>query len=71
MTDARDNPAEVVRRWEASGGHWRVLRRSETSVVVGLFSCDGGEEMQRLTATTADLDAFLACRTRSDDYRND
>lgn len=67
MIDARANPADVLSRWESSGGHWRVLSRSDTSLVLGLFSCDGGEEMHRLTAASAELDVLLAGRTRSDD----
>ena len=67
MTGARKPPVDVLRRWERSGGHWRVLSRSDTSVVLGLFSCDGGEEMHRLTAASGDLDTLLSGRTRSDD----
>lgn len=66
MTGPREAPVEVLRRWETSGGHWRILRQSETSVVLGLFSCDGGEQMERMSASGADLEAFLAGRTRSD-----
>ncbi|WP_435769708.1 hypothetical protein [Nocardioides sp. SYSU DS0651] len=36
-------------RWIASGGHWDVLAEHGDDVVVGLFTCDGGEEMDRLT----------------------
>ncbi|MDP3966723.1 MAG: hypothetical protein Q8Q02_00460 [Nocardioides sp.] len=67
MTEEHADPAAVLERWETSGGHWRVLARSEGSVVVGLFTCDGGEEMGRVTASSAELDGVLAGRTRSDD----
>lgn len=67
MTDSHDSPVEVLSRWESSGGQWRVLSRSDSSVVLGLFSCDGGEEMHRLTAVSAELAAFLAGRARSGD----
>lgn len=67
MTGASKAPVDVLRRWESSGGHWRVLSRSDTSVVLGLFSCDGGEEMHRHTAASAELDTLLAGRTRSVD----
>jgi hypothetical protein len=36
MTGAREAPVDVLRRWETSGGYWRILRQSETSVVLGL-----------------------------------
>jgi len=67
MTGARETPMDVVRRWETSGGHWRVLSRSQESIVLGLFSCDGGTEMHRFTAASAELDPLLEDRTRSDD----
>ncbi len=67
VTDPRDDPAEALRRWEDSGGHWRVLRRSETAVVVGLFTCDGGEEMERVEASPSELDVVMAGRDRSHD----
>lgn len=54
-------------RWEESGGHWRVLQRTATEVTVGLFTCDGGTEMSRLTAPGVELDGFLAGRSSSED----
>ena len=47
-------PSEVsaelasLRRWIDSGGHWEVVAERESEVTVGLFTCDGGEEMDRL-----------------------
>lgn len=57
---------EVLERWECSGGLWRVLTHSEAWVTVGLFSCDGGEQMSRVTGRTVDLDLFLAGRSECD-----
>ena len=56
-----EDPGDVLRRWEAAGGLWRVLTRSDASVLIGLFSCNG-EEMDRLTGSSAELDDFLAGR---------
>jgi hypothetical protein len=56
MTDVDHAGADAVRRWEAAGGQWRLMTRWATSAVIGLFTCDGGEEMQRLTVSRADLD---------------
>ena len=67
QSPASESPAEVIRRWEASGGHWRVLARSDVTVEVGLFSCDAGEEMHRVSGPTAELAVLLGGRTRSDD----
>jgi hypothetical protein len=50
----------TLRRWELFGGRWQVLARSESVVTVGLFTCDGGQEMSRLTTTSSDFDAFVA-----------
>lgn len=65
--DARTEQVERLLRWERSGGVWRVLQRSEVQVTVGLFTCDGGAEMDRLSAAREHLDAFLAGRTASDE----
>jgi len=58
---------EVLRRWEQSGAVWRVLERSGSSVTVGLFTCDGGEEMGRVVSSSADLLEFVGDRAGSED----
>lgn len=45
----------VLDRWIASGGHWAVLAESGERLTVGLFTCDGGEEMERVTLLREDL----------------
>lgn len=77
--DARDRRAqaevgppggltEVLTRWERSGGVWRVLSIDEEWIAVGLFSCDGGEQMGRVTsARTRVLRDFLRGRSSSED----
>ena len=42
-------------RWITSGGHWSVLAEHGDRVTVGLFTCDGGEEMDRVVLPAADL----------------
>lgn len=66
MADTGEDPVGVLSRWVSAGGHWRVLARSDESVVVGLFSCDGGEEMHRLTAASSEVDPLLDGRTTSE-----
>ena len=39
------DPVGVLRRWEGSGGLWRVLHERRGVATVGLFTCDGGEQM--------------------------
>jgi hypothetical protein len=64
MTDLVD----ALTRWEASGGHWRVLADADAQITLGLYTCDGGEEMERVTGEPDPaVRAFLAGRTRSDD----
>jgi hypothetical protein len=43
-----------------------VVSRTEGSVTLSLCRCDGGEEVQRLTSTDADLLEWLADRTSSE-----
>ena len=49
----------AVVRWEESGGEVEVLDWGPP-VVVSLCTCDGGQEMQRLVSSDADLVAHLA-----------
>ena len=59
---------ESLDRWETSGGHWRVLSVGADSVVVGLFTCDGGEQMSQVAGLrTPEVDEFLAGRLSSED----
>ena len=46
-----------LRRWEDSGGIWRVVGRRSDTVTVALCRCDGGEEVDRfVTAEPAARD---------------
>ncbi len=57
----------VLRRWEDSGGTWRVVLRTPARVELELLTCDAGEVMQRLTAAPEPaLVEHLAGRLRSD-----
>lgn len=60
------DPVAMLRRWEHSGAVWRVLGRPGAGVTVGLFSCDGGEEMSRFTSSDPSLLAWLAGRSSSE-----
>ena len=63
------DPLAVLRRWEQSGGAWRVALRAPGRLELELLTCDAGEVMQRLTAAPpdADLDRHLAGRDASDE----
>jgi hypothetical protein len=62
-----DSAVQVLRRWEGSGGVWRVLSRSSGRVHVVLLTCDAGEEMDRFESTDAKVLEFIGLRTGSDD----
>jgi hypothetical protein len=65
MTD--DHEVAQLRRWETSGGRWRVLTRTADTAVVALLTCDTGEEVDRLTGTSPALLAYLGGRNTSED----
>ncbi|HEV7202956.1 MAG TPA: hypothetical protein VGN18_00020 [Jatrophihabitans sp.] len=52
-----------LRRWEQFGGSWRVVARDDEAITVALCRCDGGEELERLSAADDDLVAFVGDRT--------
>lgn len=63
-----DDPVAVLQRWQDAGARWSVIARCGSSVTVGLYRCDGGEEADRLTSSDSRLLAFLAGRDSSDDW---
>jgi hypothetical protein len=46
------DPVPVLERWEHAGALWRVLLERRAETVVGLFTCDGGEEIARFRCAT-------------------
>ena len=59
---------DVLTRWERFGGQWRVLRVDEDWIELGLYSCDGGEQMHLISgARTSVLRSFLSGRESSND----
>lgn len=67
MAEDVSDPVAVLRRWEESGGVWRVLARGQRGVTVSLCQCTAGEEVDRLTSSDPGLLAFLGERTASDE----
>lgn len=55
--DADRDPLAALRRWEESGGTWRVAAELPGRLELELLTCDGGEVMGRLLAVapTAEL----------------
>ena len=46
-----EDPADVLERWLTSGGEARVVGHADGGTVVGLFTCDGGEQMGGVTVS--------------------
>lgn len=60
-----------LERWTSSGGRWKVLSRSSTTLTVSLVTCDGGEEMDRIVSDTPEFAAYVGSRRGSDDTVNE
>lgn len=61
------NPADDLRRWADSGAVWRVLSRHGGTLVIGLYRCDGGEEVDRVTSSDPRLVEYVGIRDGSED----
>jgi hypothetical protein len=60
-----DDQVAVLQRWEDAGAHWAVIDRNSNSVTVGLYRCDGGEEVDRFSSSDPALLEFLRERDSS------
>jgi hypothetical protein len=61
------DPVTVLRRWEQAGALWRVLATRSDVTVIGLYTCDGGEEAARLSCEPHTVAAFLQGRVSSEE----
>jgi hypothetical protein len=62
----KESALENLQRWEAAGGHWQILSRSPSGLVVALLRCDGGEEAYRFTSPDPALAAYIGDRETSE-----
>ncbi|MEU8664811.1 DUF309 domain-containing protein [Actinoplanes philippinensis] len=62
-----DTAVAQLRRWQDSGGRWRVLARGGGTLVIALLTCDSGEEVDRLSGASPALLDFVGDRDGSDD----
>lgn len=46
-----DDAVAALQRWQDSGAHWVVFFRLHGVITVGLYRCDGGEEVDRYKGT--------------------
>ena len=65
-----DTAVTQLRRWEDSGGRWRVLERGTDTVEIALLTCDIGEEVDRMSSRSPALLAYLGGRGNSEDDRS-
>ena len=56
----------TLRRWEGSGAIWQVVGRAAGTVTVALLTCDGGQEVERLSSADPALLAYVADRETSE-----
>lgn len=63
-----DDPVAVLRDWADSGAQWIVIGRRGALVTVGLYRCDGGEEVDRITSDDPRLLEFLDGRDASGEH---
>jgi hypothetical protein len=61
-----ESVVDILRRWEDSGGVWRVLSSSPGRVQVALLTCDAGEEMDRFISSDPNVLEFIGLRAGSD-----
>ena len=57
---------EALRRWERSGAGWQVVGRTARTVTLALLTCDGGQEVERLSSADPALLSYVADRETSD-----
>ena len=57
----------ALQRWQDSGGVWRVLGRRGAHLIIGLFECTGGDEVDRIASADPALRAFVGGRSGSED----
>ena len=63
-----DDPVAVLQRWADAGAVWRVIgRHHDGGVTVGLYQCDGGEEVDRISSADPRLLEYLTDRTSSEE----
>jgi len=63
--DGSPTSVQILHRWQESGAIWKVVSRTASRLEISLITCDGGEEMQRLSSADPELIAFVGTRSGS------
>ncbi|GAB2710665.1 hypothetical protein [Nocardia thraciensis] len=62
----RSDAVAILQRWSDSGAVWRVLGRRGGRIVVGLYDCAGGTEVDRLVSADPALLRYIGDRADSE-----
>lgn len=62
-----DDTVAALERWVTSGGIWVVHSRTPTRLTLGLLTCDGGTEADRIVTSSPAVLEHVGGRQRSDD----
>lgn len=62
-----EEPVQRLERWQEFGALWRIAAQTGGTVTISLCSCDGGEEIDRLTSSDPHLLQWLAGRSSSEE----
>lgn len=62
LESMHESALETLRRWETAGGHWQVLSRGPSGLIVALLRCDAGEEAHRFTSPDPALAEYIGNR---------
>ena len=63
----RGTAVEKLRRWQLSGGLWRVMSRTSSGLTVALLACDADEEVDTLTCEDAEVLDYIGGLSTSED----
>lgn len=62
-----ENIVSTLVRWSDSGAVWRVVARGPRTLTVSMCSCDGLEEMQRVSTDDPEVIAWIGAHESSGD----
>ena len=68
VTEMKESPIEVLKRWEAHGAVWRPLHVSDELAIVDLCTCHG-EPVERLESDDPELIAYVRLSRRAAERR--
>lgn len=58
-----DDPLAELTRWVDSGGTWKLITNRDSVRTIALYTCDGGEEMHRITSSDPAIEDWIDAHT--------